>query len=184
MSPSQKQFLLDECFSLTLMATVQRGHVYREGAEERLREDFRRGLRTGLEALATSYGTKVPDADHLRNIASLAENLSKAHAKALKGGRFRIGSARKALNLYLKYLWCLGEIPTPPHCPFDDEVISRLREYRGPKWTKLETVPQYEQLLKAARQVAGDTMLAEWELDLYNDAQPRAAADAPQGAHR
>lgn len=159
------------------MATVRRGHVYREGSEERLRDDFRRGLRKGLETLATTYRKKVSDIDHLRNIASLAAGLSKAHPKALNGGRFRIGSAQKALNLYLKYLWCLGEVPTPPHCPFDDEVISRLREYRGPKWTKLKTLSQYEQLLKAARKVAGDTMLAEWELSLYNDAQPRAAAD-------
>lgn len=39
---------------------------------------------------------------------------------------FRIGSAQKALNLYRKYLWCLGYIPFPPHCPFDATIIDQL----------------------------------------------------------
>jgi hypothetical protein len=39
---------------------------------------------------------------------------------------FRVGTAQKALNLYLKYLWCLGEIKTPPHCPFDRGIIQML----------------------------------------------------------
>ncbi len=95
MSPNQRQFLLDECFSLTLMATVQRGRVYRKTSDETGREGFRRGLRSELEQLSTQYREKVAEADHIRNIAALADSLSKAHSNTLTGKRFRIGSARR-----------------------------------------------------------------------------------------
>lgn len=48
---SEKQrYLHDELFSLTLMGTVQRAHVYAPGAAPDLRASFQRELRAELEA--------------------------------------------------------------------------------------------------------------------------------------
>ena len=47
----------------------------------------------------------------MRNIVALSEGLSEDHADILAGKRFRVGTAQKALNLYLKYLWCLQNSP-------------------------------------------------------------------------
>ena len=184
MSPHQQKFLADECFSMTLMAAVQRANVYRKGSSERVRNRFRRALRGHLEQLAKSYSQSVSETNHLNNIGRLADNLSQSHPDALVKGRFRIGCAQKALNLYLKYMWCLGNIPSPPHCPFDYQIISRLLGCKDLTWTELDSICDYKRLVAAARAQAGSILLAEWELKLYNDAQPRVQADAPKAARR
>lgn len=169
MTPEQQKFLTDECFSLTLMGTVQRGNLYAPNSGEAARNAFRCGLRAALEQLAECYHRPVSDDDHLANIVALADRLSASHSDALASGRFRIGSSQKALNLFLKYMWCLGFIPTPPHCPFDREIISRLHGYQGSTWTRLENLDDYKGLVAAARAHAKGIPLAEWELQMYND---------------
>ena len=113
MSKSERtRFLHNELFSMTLMATVQRGRVY----------------------------------------------------------RIRIGSAQKALNLFLKYLWCIGEAPEPPHCPFDFQIISKLPPAVRCNWTELDSIETYRALVAAAKTAAAGQSLAEWELAEYNGA--------------
>jgi hypothetical protein len=52
----------------------------------------------------------------------------------------RIGLAQKALNLYLKYLWCLGEIHEPPHCPLDSIVLGQVPGCKDVRWTLIATL--------------------------------------------
>lgn len=184
MNTHQEQFLRDEFFSLTLMATVQRAGVYRPDTPERERKAFQSALRQHLEQIAQGYKAKVSEEAHIMNILGLSTNLSIAHAGILQSGRFRIGTAQKTLNLYLKYLWCLGKIPEPPHCPFDFQIIAKLPAYKGPSWTVLDIEDDYRNLVKAAKAKAQDFSIAVWELDTYNSAQPgtpvgRAASGAP-----
>lgn len=133
MDSNQEQFLRDEIFSLTLMGTVQRAHVYADGSTEETRKPFQGALRSELERLENEYREPVDEERHIQNILGMSKLLSSHHAAILQNHCFRIGLAQKALNLYLKYLWCLGIIPEPPHCPFDSRVIDRLRGYHGPK---------------------------------------------------
>ena len=88
-------------------------------------------------------------------------------------GRFRIGRAQKALNLYLKYLWAFGWIPPPPHCPFDSVV---LRELSLPKkhdipWTKMDDVDVYRAWIEAAKRKAKTCglCLPRWEVKTWNN---------------
>jgi|ERR1039458_3041295 hypothetical protein len=170
MNKHQEQFLKDEFFSLTLMATVQRAHVYVPNANPDSKWKFQTALRSSLERVGVSYYGPVSEEDHIRNIATLSEELSADQADVLAGGCFRIGTAQKALNLHLKYLWCLGKIPAPPHCPFDSWVIARLPGYQGPSWTAINDLAQYRNLVAVAKAKAGGISLAEWELQTYNDA--------------
>lgn len=172
MNPEQQAFLEDEFFSMTLMATVQRGKLYREGSGEVDKDAFRRALRLELERLTEQYSVGVSESQHLANIANLANSLSASQSKGLNAGRFRIGSAQKALNLYLKYMWCLGKVAIPPHCPFDFMVLSHIPNCRNVRWTQLDSLPEYERIVCHAKAMAGDSPLAEWELRLYNAAQP------------
>lgn len=181
MNIDQLQFLKDEFFSLTLMATVQRAGVYNDNTEERQRRAFREALRSELEELAKQYNRGVDEETHLRNIRHLCKSLTSNHTRVLKNGRFRTGTAQKALNLYLKYLWCLGEIPMPPHCPFDFQIIGKLRRYNGPKWTELDSLGDYRRLVAAAHSEAKNMPLALWELRAYNSAQPRPSKSVKRG---
>jgi hypothetical protein len=184
MDAHQEQFLRDEIFSLTLMATVGRANVYTPGLSERERKTFQSTLRSQLEEIVKEYATEVSENAHIQNILRLSTYLTTTHANVMQGGRFRIGTAQKALNLYLKYVWCLGKIPAPPHCPFDFQIIARLPAYTGPNWTVLDSENDYRTLVTAAKARTQGVSLAVWELQTYNNAQPVTGAEVHSGEQK
>jgi hypothetical protein len=124
----QEQFLKYEFFDCTIRGAIVRGYpVYEETVTDTEKENFREALRSSLERLIPRYCAGVSEQDHIQNIVDMSKELSEKHAGVLKNKRFRIGRAQKALNLYLKYLWCVGTVPTPPHCPFDANIIGKLK---------------------------------------------------------
>lgn len=172
----KEKFLSDVIFGITLAGTSQRGNLYRREATTNERNKFRPALRRALENVAEQYRTPVGDDRHIANINNLAKTLSQQQAHALNGRRFRIGSAQKALNLYLKMLWCLDRIPMPPHCPFDRIVLSRAPGCEGMNWTQLDSLHDYKHIVRCARSAANGVPLAEWELHLYTAALSAARA--------
>jgi len=176
MKSKRQAFLADVAFGIAFSGTVQRGHLYSENSTDIQRRAFRSALREALEDLIGHYRNGVSEEQHFANIKRLKQMLSGKHSSALKDGRFRIGSAQKALNLYLKLLWCFDHIPTPPHCPFDAIVLSRVPGCENVKWTKLDSLPEYQRIVACARAAANETPLAEWELDLYTAARSAGGA--------
>jgi hypothetical protein len=169
MLPDQETFLIRSVFGTALMATAQRGKLYRDGSTQAARDAFREALRKALESLAVQYKNEVSPDQHCASIETLSNSLSASHKDALKCGRFRIGSAQKALNVYLKFMWCLGRIKRPPHCPFDSRVLSLIPNCKKVKWTKLDCIVEYKRVAGEAEQLAKTKRLslAEWELKNY-----------------
>jgi len=167
-TPEQRRFLHDEFYGLTLGATVQRARVYAGGVADLDRRVFQRRLQQQLEAIAVRYQTPQDDPTHVAQIELLATSLSSECRGVLRDGRFRIGPAQKALNLFLKYLWCAGEIGPPPHCPFDRRIVQRLGLAKPINWTDLDDSATYMALVKAARAKADPLSLPDWELQTYN----------------
>jgi hypothetical protein len=172
----QKRFIKEELFSMTLMATVQRAGVYdnKKGIPEKDRKKFQQSLKQWLEEKAALYTGQVTEKAHFQNICQLSRDLTKEHSRLLAGGKFRIGTAQKALNLYLKYLWCLGKIRMPPHCPFDAQIIKKIPKSPCQSWTKLKDEEEYLKLVAAANDTANPLSLAVWELREYNSPDPGA----------
>ena len=178
-SDSPRRFLLDQFHGLVLAATVQRAHIYRPTASEIVRNKFRIGLRFALDEYVEAYATPVEDTAHVQRIGVLADRLSLMHEAALAAGRFRVGPAQKALNLFLKYQWSAGWIPRPPHCPFDAVIIDALPYRARIRWTQLDSLEQYRALVSVARGVAAGVPLAEWELLEYEKRSPAATRARP-----
>jgi hypothetical protein len=84
-----------------------------------------------LSEIAKRYQGMVTEQQHVANIHELKTRISDECKSALKDGIFRFGVAQKALNVYLKYLWCAGAIPIPPHCTFDDRIINGQLLHNG-----------------------------------------------------
>lgn len=166
----KQEFINNEIFAATLGATVQRSKTYSDNATYADRENFKKTLREQLENFTQSYKTEVSEEQHISNIMSLAAILTEQHSPMLYGGRFRIGSAQKALNLYLKYQWCLGNIECrPPHCPIDSIVLSKLPGCASIKWTKFNKIDEYRKIITEAKSIAGGTPLAVWELEVWEE---------------
>lgn len=170
MKKHKENFLADEFFSLVIQATFQRSPTYEEKAHDRQKVEFKYDLRGELEKLSEIYKNPVSEGDHITNIKNLSNSLSTKHSACLINGRFRIGSAQKALNLHLKYMWCLGLIPEPPHCPFDSIIIKKLPVNVAKNWTELDDIEDYKVLVNAAKLLAVDNNLPSWELVVYNEA--------------
>jgi hypothetical protein len=169
----QIDFLVDECCRLSVMGALQRASIYAAGVSEKERVPFQKYLYKWLKRRRRTYSNKVSGLQHRRRIASLADALSTNFSHLLRGGRFRIGPAQKALNLFLKYLWCLGLIHEPPHCPFDSRIIKRCKSDQC--WTKFDTMDDYLHLVNTARVMATPLSLARWELATWKRPNPKVS---------
>ena len=181
---SRLDFLRSEFRMLSFMGASQHVAIYAEGSDEGIRKAFRAGLYTKLESFAQPYSRAEFDEDeHIANVQRFAGELSDEFGSTLKGRRFLIGPAQKALNLYLKYLWCAGWIPRPPHCPVDAIVLSEAN-HAGIRWSRMDSMQAYLEAIAVLRQAAGDVPLAEWELDAWRNAKSRPSTGTPQDAPR
>jgi len=165
------RFLRNELLTLSILGALGRSKTYSKSASEQDKNDLRGALRRELIETAREYTTRVNETQHLSNIEKLADGLTAQFASCLANGRFRIGIAQKVLNLYLKYLWCLGAIPEPPHCPFDATILRKLPGCADLTWTSIDTMADYKKLVAAAKTQAGNDSLSAWELRVWNQAQ-------------
>lgn len=129
------EFVEDQILTNSINAAFQRAKVYdnQTASTDPNRTLLRAKLAELLSDLAKQYTNVITEDSHKNNIGKIADDLTAAFQgkELLQKGRFRIGIAQKALNLYLKYLWCLDKIPAPPHCPFDFGIIGALALQKG-----------------------------------------------------
>ena len=172
------EFIESELMTASINAAFQRADVYADpkATTDPRRQTLRDKLASLLRNLGSQYSSTLSGPQHKINIAKIADDLTEAFKDTdlLRGKRFRIGTAQKALNLYLKYLWCLGKIPTPPHCPFDDRIIRKLplsdQEKKDLQWTALDSLDGYQKLVDAGLAKIKETShasLSEWELEAW-----------------
>lgn len=166
----RQAFLRREIFSMTLAGTAQRAGLYSPDVPEAKRRKFHEALRARLEGVSDQYRDVVSEEAHVANIAALADDLSEEFGTLFSEGRFRVGLAQKALNLYLKYLWCLGWCEMPPHCPVDAIVLAQVDPRKDERWTKLDSLEVYLAIIEDAKRAARGVPLSVWELNLYNRA--------------
>jgi hypothetical protein len=181
MTVQQRRFLEGEFLTLSINGALQRSSTYATESEQD-RERVRGGLRLILCDLATRYSLPVSDEEHVGNIQELVSRVGKDFAKFLDGDQLRFGVAQKAFNLYLKYLWCAGQLCRPPHCPFDDRIINGINGKEKldlpsgceRRWTQADRPEYYRDWVSAAKKKAEKVTLslAEWELQVWNVASP------------
>ena len=107
--------------------------VYSENVKESDKALFRETWQKFLHAAAMFYRYPVSEKEHIKRIKSMCDLLTKNHGRILENGEMRFGVTQMGLNIYLKYLWCLGEIPPPPHCPVSEHG-----------WTEWEKETEYK----------------------------------------
>jgi len=154
----------------SLVASLQRNRTYKDGVQNFDREPLRRAIQRKLQIMESLYSNPVSDESHINNIVEISKSLSTEFGYLLVGGRFRIGTSQKALNLFAKFLWCLNDNwPTPPHCPLDGKILKQVSIYEP--WTKLDSRKKYQAWINRLRKHAHNmnfTSIAEWELSAWN----------------
>ena len=175
MTNKQKKFLCSEFWILSWKASMPRPRkLYDPKATEFERKEFRKYVIEYCEEhILPQYKIEEVSADdHRNNIGKLQKHANKdSYKKILYKSNFNIGVAQKLLNLQLKYLWCMGEIKTPPHCPVD-RIILDMTELKGKyNWTEIDSIPRYKEIIRVITKQASDggcKSIAEWELCNYS----------------
>ncbi|MBN1450423.1 MAG: hypothetical protein JW963_05350 [Anaerolineales bacterium] len=163
----KKDFLRLIALSNTQSSSFQRANVYESKSPEKRQSAFVQEFRSKLVALEKVYEQPVSPDQHIKNIEEFAQSLSKHFPDVLRGEEMRIGVAQKAINLYLKFLWCYGWIPEPPHCPIDRTVLEKVGDYDA--WTKIDSIQKYMEKIDKIEARKGDKSFSEWEYELWKN---------------
>jgi hypothetical protein len=165
------KYLLSEFWALSWNGSVQRAYLYRKGCEEKHRIEFRRRFIDWIdEQVIPRYRETVSAATHESHILELCEKGTQMDTDNIfESDGYHLASAQKLLNLQLKYLWCLGEVVEPPHCPVDRVILNRT-SMRDSAWTKMRRIEEYRAFIEAIRERASAERksIAQWELDSYD----------------
>lgn len=143
-------------------AAVQHNPTFTPEATSSEREALRSYVRSEVARLSEACVEPVDEPTHERNIVDLSDAVSERFRSILRGGRFRVGTAQKVFNLYLKFLWCFGSIAEPPHCPLDRVVQKRAKVTSVVNWTTIDDLDVYRAAMNSLRR--DDHRLAVWEL--------------------
>lgn len=160
----------EQALTNSVNAALLRGFVYSKRSPLEAREAFKEDWKNALRK-AVGTRKKISEDLLLKNIEKIAAAMSRKHGRILVKKKMRVGTSQKALNLYLKYLWCLGKISEPPHCPLDARILAKARLYDA-KWTHLDSIAKYKQWIKGcgkAVERTGAGSLAEWELRAWGE---------------
>lgn len=167
---TKKGFILEEVWLLSTLGAFQRANIYLPTTSEKDKKIFRSSLLKFIdENLIELYENGVTEREHILNINSIS-NFSTKFKDILNNGKINFGVSQKLLNLYLKYLWCLEEIPTPPHFPVDSIIQTKLGIKKIDPWTKFVNAASYISIIAVAEKKRIELeieSLALLELELF-----------------
>ncbi len=171
----KKEFILGEFWMLTVSAAFQRANIYNSDYNnkdfEDKKNDFKEKLKEIIIQKSEEYKNRViSEEEHLKNIEDIIT--FSADPNVLRGGRLNFGICQKLLNLYLKYLWCLGLLKfSPPHFPIDRKIQKELGITNPCSWTAMNDKKEYLNVIEIARKALpehpGINNIAELELKLF-----------------
>lgn len=172
----KEEFIFGEVWLLTVTAAFQRANIYNSDYNEKdfedKKKDFKKELKKLIIQKSEEYCDRViSEADHLKNIEEISTSLTN-YSAILRGGKLNFGISQKLLNLYLKYLWCLGLLKlAPPHFPVDRKIQIDLGITNPCSWTAMSDKNEYLNVIEIARRALpkypGINNIAELELKLF-----------------
>ncbi|MCF7956670.1 MAG: hypothetical protein K9M75_12775 [Phycisphaerae bacterium] len=167
----KKNFLILIALSNARISALQHSGTYSTGVTDAQKKEFSKSLEEALRRLEEDYSQKeISESTHINNIKKFQEELSVEFNDVLNGGKMRFGVAQKAVNLYLKFLWCLGYVEhEPPHCPVDRVVLEAVDINEN--WTELDSSDRYKEMITIIKEQAKKEGLsiAQWELRLWSN---------------
>ena len=166
----KEEFLISECFMLSVNAAFQRANVYKDSSNAIRKVYLKRMMKGYIDnTIISQYKNDISEKDHIANIKSVSD-YSTCFEDILANGKLNFGVSQKLLNLYLKYMWCLGIITSPPpHFPVDSIIQKKLKLKVIP-WTKMKDEEDYLKVINHAKTVLPNysyKTIAELELMLF-----------------
>ncbi len=155
-------------------AAIRRAKVYSASASQTEKNVFREDLKRWLKQLGLRYiASEYDGGKYCDEIVSLKTHLTCRHSRLLNGGNVKIGVCQKAITLYLKYLWLLGDNSRKPvFATLDRGIINLAEVAKPPNWTELDDIKEYKRVVKEIDQFAqnhGWESGSVWEAETWTD---------------
>jgi len=169
---TKTEFIQTEIWLVTLGAAFQRANVYNANVvDKQQRKSLKKKLKLYIDnEILLDYNSEISDTRHIDNIYKI-KSKSTEFSEILNNGSFSFGVSQKILNLYLKFLWCLGIIKsTPPHFPVDRRIQTDLEISNIVSWTTEMGEKEYLNIIEIARgklKEYNKENIAELELYLF-----------------
>jgi hypothetical protein len=146
----------------------QRASIYNRKATEKEKSKFRAATKKFLFKVVflKYYNGSISE----RQLKSLIAKFIKGNKdnRVLAGKQLQYGNAQKFINLYLKGMWVLGYLKTPPHFPVDRIILNELGIKAN--WTSMGEEKYDEVMAKAKKKISESKKyktIAEWEAEAY-----------------
>ncbi len=148
----------------------QHNALYAVGLSERERACVRETWKALLCEIAHKYRRTIAKSQYELDIETLKQRMNKRFRGCLRSDGFKVSHAQKSLSVFLKRLWCMGRIATPPQCPVDARILARagLRDH-DTRWTYVNSMEEHRCKVAFLDKCAGASglTLAEWELKAF-----------------
>lgn len=108
--------------------------------------------------------------EYLATITELKILANQGFGDCFRPEGYRISHAQKVLGVYMKHLWCMGQIQTPPQCPIDRNILGTIAQYpqyghlNDPSWTQINNLDRHQEIIAAIQVIAAGNPIADWEL--------------------
>jgi hypothetical protein len=172
---------LDRALSSGITASVQHNSLYRKNVAPELKEAVQCQWRAFLKGLVDRYKDRQSVDAYELDISDLKEVMNKEFSNVFYSEPhpiyktdpgFRISHAQKSISVFLKHLWCMDQIETPPQCPVDRIILEAAgKRYPETKWGYVNSIDEHQKkigfLNEAKERVDNNTTLAEWELKKF-----------------
>lgn len=150
-----------------LGAAFQRNKIYSGEYNLNIRSKVRDTIYVFLDGITLKYSVVRTEDEYEKDVIDLKLHLNNLIDSGIDN--LKISHTQKILSVFLKHLWCLGKIPTPPQCPVDRNTLLLLYTKNTPSWTKIDKIEQYRfyinEIKKHITNSSDNSLsIAEWEL--------------------
>jgi hypothetical protein len=162
---------IKKSLSASISASVQHNKLYKSPLiSNNIKKQVRDFWSSKLILIKEKYVENNWGSDkHNEIIIDLKNEMNKEFENLID---FRISHSQKSISVFFKHLWCLGLINTPPQCPVDRIILTRINlPINERKWGYIDDIEIHKnkiEKIKKTSQKEGYVNISEWELDNFN----------------
>ncbi len=168
---------VDKAARNSIRAAVQHNLLYKKEVTLLDKKMIRESWARLLYAQGHEFKEKKTIADHEEAVLFIKEKLNSDFSIFFWGSGLRISHAQKSFSLFLKYMWCLNQIPEPVTCPIDRQILmktdaSKTGDPNDIAWGYVNDMDEHRKKRKFIEDAAKlqDMSVAEWELSNFGRA--------------
>jgi hypothetical protein len=156
---------VEVALSKALNAAVGHNRIYAPKIGKKMKDKVRELWKDKLKRISKKYTKKRKDSEYEKDIVNLKKQLLNSIKSDIP--YFKVSHAQKSMAVFLKHMWCMNLISTPPQCPIDRIILTKLgKEFRVYNWTQIDNIQIHKEIVRMAKaKIASKNLsLAEWEL--------------------